>query len=614
MRISLQQRFPKQRLAEAWRLGLFANSTLIAPWPPFAVVLVATAVIGAVIPPVLVHATSGLIDSLTAHVSNSGHESLLESLRHHLPWLLLLIGARLTSELIFMDSYQRYLATQLQDRTLPRLEGALFTKAMALRLELFESPRYYDTLRLARDAIRNESLSEILPYIQQLLVMIVSLVTILVILAGVHWAIPIALGVAGVYVIRRGMQIEQAFIDINVTQTPLKRRRDYWRRLLTERDSAAEVRLYGLQEHFAYSWRRLSERMLEDVRRAFRRVAIPFEVLPAIVLTTLYGSVLAVLVLKAVLGDMTVGTMVALIFVTETFLTRIEDIGWRLRDLQEFFSKYRLVRDFLELEGEERKTGLASPSLTGEGIRFEDVGFQYPGSRADALSHVDLHLRPGETLALVGENGAGKTTLTKLLLGLYQPTHGRITVDGVDLAELEPSAWKRAVSAIFQDYVKYSLTVRENIGFGRLEKLPETGALASAARRSSAAEIVDGLPGGYATLMGKEFEDGHDLSEGQWQKLALARLYLRDTDVLVLDEPASALDALAERDLYNQFLSLSESKTVVLVSHRLGSARLADRVVFLHRGRVVQEGTHDELMAAGGPYSELYRMQAEWYT
>ena len=239
--------------------------------------------------------------------------------------------------------------------------------------------------------------------------------------------------------------------------------------------------------------------------------------------------------------------------------------------------------------------------------------FRYPGSGADALSRVDLHLRPGETLALVGENGAGKTTLTKLLLGLYQPTHGRITVDGVALGEIDPSSWRRSVAAVLQDYVKYSLTVRENIGFGRLEKLPDTEALESAARRSSAAAIVDGLPGGYGTLMGKEFEGGYDLSEGQWQKLALARLHLRDAEILVLDEPASALDALAERDLYNQFLLLSEGKTVVLVSHRLGSARLANRVVFLERGHVVQEGTHDELMVAGGPYSELYQMQAEWY-
>ena len=208
MRISLSLRDSKPRLVEAWRLGLFAYSTLIAPWPAFAVILAVTAAIGAVIPPLLVHATSGLIDSLTANVSSQGEEPLLESLRPHLPWLLLLVGARLTSELMFMDSYQRYLATQLQERTLPRLEGALFTKAMALRLELFESPRYYDTLQLARDAIRGESLSEILPYIQRLLVMVVSLVTILVILAKVHWAIPIALGVAGVYVIRRGMQIE----------------------------------------------------------------------------------------------------------------------------------------------------------------------------------------------------------------------------------------------------------------------------------------------------------------------------------------------------------------------------------------------------------------------
>ena len=613
MRTSLSPGDFKQRLVETWRLGLFAYGTLIAPWPPFAVILAVTAVIGAVIPPLLVHATSGLIDSLTAHVSSQGQESLLESLRPHLPWLLLLIGARLTSELLFMDSYQRYLAAQLQERTLPRLESALFTKAMAVRLELFESPRYYDTLRLACDAIRSDSLSEVLPHMQRILVMGVSLVTILVILAAVHWAIPIVLAIAGAYVVRRGMQIEQAYIDINVAQTPVRRRRDYWRSLLTERGSAAEVRLYGLQEHFADSWRRLSERMLEEVRRGFRRAAIPFEVLPAIVLTMLYGSVLAVVVLKAVLGDMTVGTMVALVFVTETFVTRIQNIGWRLRDLQEFSSKYRLVREFQELEGEEPKTGLASPPQTCDGIRFEDVAFRYPGSRANALSRVNLHLRPGETLALVGENGAGKTTLTKLLLGLYQPTHGRITVDGVDLGEIDPSAWRRSVAAILQDYVKYSLTVRENIGFGRLETLSDTAALHSAARRSSASEIVDGLADGYATVMGKEFEGGYDLSEGQWQKLALARLHLRDAATLVLDEPASALDALAERELYNQFLSLSEGKTVVLVSHRLGSARLADRVVFLEHGRVVQEGTHDELIAAGGPYSELYQMQAEWY-
>ena len=256
MRTAPSLRDFKQRLVEAWRLGLFAYRTLIAPWPPFAIVLAVTAVIGAVIPPLLVHATSGLIDSLTAHVSSQGQESLLPSLRPHLPWLLLLVGTRLASELLFMDSYQRYLATQLQERTLPRLESALFTKAMSVRLELFESPRYYDTLQLACDAIRSDSLSEVLPHIQRLLVVWVSLVTILVILAGVHWAIPIALSIAGVYVVRRGMQIEQAYIDINVAQTPVRRRRDYWRRLLTERESAAEVRLYGLQEHFADSWRR----------------------------------------------------------------------------------------------------------------------------------------------------------------------------------------------------------------------------------------------------------------------------------------------------------------------------------------------------------------------
>jgi ATP-binding cassette subfamily B protein len=229
------------------------------------------------------------------------------------------------------------------------------------------------------------------------------------------------------------------------------------------------------------------------------------------------------------------------------------------------------------------------------------------------LDGIDLAIRPGERIALVGENGAGKSTLVKLLLGLYQPTAGRISADGIDLRSMAPQAWRATVGAVFQDYMRYSMTVRENVGFGRLEKLDDLCAIEDAVRSSSAEETVRALPVGYETLLGKEFEGGQDLSQGQWQKLAIARAYLRDAEILVLDEPASALDALAELEIYRQFVKLAEGKAVLLISHRLGSARLADRILFLQQGRIVQEGTHDELMAAGGPYAELYAMQAEWY-
>jgi ABC-type multidrug transport system fused ATPase/permease subunit len=213
----------------------------------------------------------------------------------------------------------------------------------------------------------------------------------------------------------------------------------------------------------------------------------------------------------------------------------------------------------------------------------------------------------------VGENGAGKTTLARLLLGLYEPTAGRITIGDTDLAEIAPPAWRARVGAVFQDYVRYALTARENIGFGCLEKLDDDAAIRAAARLSSAAAVIESLPDGYETRLGKEFEGGRDLSQGQWQKLAIARAYFRDAELLVLDEPASALDALAEREVYRQFLAVSEGRTVLLISHRLGSARLADRILFLENGRIVQQGTHDALLAAGGPYAALYAMQAEWY-
>ena len=261
----------------------------------------------------------------------------------------------------------------------------------------------------------------------------------------------------------------------------------------------------------------------------------------------------------------------------------------------------------------DRQGGVPAPSRIRRGITLKDVSFTYPGGSSPALSSVNIEIHAGETVALVGENGAGKTTLTKLLLGLYQPTGGSVTVDGVDLSEIDLESWRDRAGAVFQDYMTYAFTARENIGLGRLGSMDDAAAVRAAAARSGAHEAIDELPQGYETLLGREFEGGRDLSRGQWQSLAIARLYLRDAELLVLDEPTSALDAMGEVEVYRQFLELSSNKTVLLVSHRLGSARLADRVVFLEDGEVAEEGPHDELVRAGGAYSELFAMQAEWY-
>ena len=266
--------------------------------------------------------------------------------------------------------------------------------------------------------------------------------------------------------------------------------------------------------------------------------------------------------------------------------------------------------------------GLRPPEPFRRSIRFHGVTFTYPGSNRPAVSDLNIAIRPGERVALVGENGAGKSTVARLLLGLYQPTQGRITVDGLDLSGVDLASWRLAATAVFQDFMRYPLTVCENIGFGQISLMSGGHHSASprpeiieAAQRSGADGFVQNLPFSYGTLLSKEFDGGVELSFGQWQRLAMARAYVRTAGhIIVLDEPTSALDPRAEVQVYKQFRSAAEGRCAVFISHRLGSARLADRIFVLKAGRLVEQGSHEELLQAGGEYSLMYRLQASWYT
>jgi ATP-binding cassette subfamily B protein len=248
-------------------------------------------------------------------------------------------------------------------------------------------------------------------------------------------------------------------------------------------------------------------------------------------------------------------------------------------------------------------------------IRFEAVSFAYPETDRPALEEIEFTLRAGEHVALVGRNGAGKSTLAKLLLGLYRPTRGRIIVDGIDLDEIDPRWWRLQTTAVFQDFVRYELTVRENIGFSDPDRLADVEAIERAAGRGGAAELIAGLPSTYDTTLGRAYDErGQDLSVGQWQKLALARAYMRESaTVLVLDEPTSALDARAEAEVYRSFHKQARGKSAIFISHRLVSARTADRILLLDAGRIVEQGSHAELMRRAGLYARLYATQAGWY-
>ena len=253
------------------------------------------------------------------------------------------------------------------------------------------------------------------------------------------------------------------------------------------------------------------------------------------------------------------------------------------------------------------------PRPIERGFVFENVGFRYPGAENWVLRGLQFELRAGEVLALVGENGAGKTTLVKLLARLYDPDEGRILLDGRDLRDYDLDDLRANTGVIFQDFVRYHLSAAENIGVGRVEAIDDQARILSAAHRALADEVIDTLPDGYAQLIGRRFKSGVDLSGGQWQKLAIARAYMRDAQVMILDEPTAALDARSEFEVFQRFKELSRQRTAVLISHRFSSVRMADRILVLAGGRVEASGTHDELMAQGGRYAELFELQAAGY-
>jgi ATP-binding cassette subfamily B protein len=601
--------------AAAGRLIAFAAAVLWQASPFFTLALLLLGVLGGLVPLLQIWATAHLIDALTRSGSpapgSSGGGSVwfAGAAASLLPWLGALLGgtilAQMTGPLSFL------LSAHLNERAGETVGRRVYERAMSLRLAAFESPDYYDRLARAHPFLQGA----VAPALQTAEALIAGMVAVFGtagVIARVSVPLALLLLAGSVPVVIVEARQNGAFVRINYRQSPLKRRLAYWWDLSTQRGPAAELRLFGLGGHFLSQWRRLRERLVQELLDSRRRF-VRAELLASAASHGLGGVVIAGLVTAAWRGEISPGVLVAALYALHRFEEFRLSARHRAEDLAGWVVDLSHLRAFLSLGGEARASGAAAPSPLRRGITFEHVSFTYPGACEPALRDVTLEIRPGERLALVGENGAGKSTFARLLLGLDEPTEGRILVDGVDLREIDPTSWRAGAAAVFQSFVRYALTARENIGLGDPRRLGREEEIAAAARRSGAHEVVQALPFGYETLLGKGFAGACELSVGQWQKLALARAYLRAAQLLVLDEPAAALDALAEREVYRQFSQASEGKTVLLISHRLGSARLADRIVVLEEGRVVQTGRHEELIAMGGPYTEMYTLQAEWY-
>ncbi|MBV9493404.1 MAG: ABC transporter ATP-binding protein [Acidobacteria bacterium] len=402
--------------------------------------------------------------------------------------------------------------------------------------------------------------------------------------------------------------------SLDFRRTPERRELDYLRQTGATVETAKEVKIFGLNAYLLQRYRALADKLYEANRALANRRALWGGVLTTVG-TLGYYVAYAFIAWRTLRGDFTIGDLTFLAAAFRRLRTLLEDllgsfsqVAGQALYLDDLFSFFRIIPEIIS-----PPNALPFPTPIRDGFRFENVGFRYPGAERWAVRNLEFTLHSGEVLALVGENGAGKTTLVKLLARLYDPDEGRILLDGRDLREYDLSQLRSNIGVIFQDFVRYQMTAAENIAVGRIEAVDDRPRIVDAARRSMADEVIRRLPNQYDQWLGKRFRSGVELSGGEWQKLAIGRAYMRDAQLLILDEPTAALDARSEFEVFQRFKELSHGKTAVLISHRFSSVRMADRILVLHDGRIEAAGTHQELLEESPRYAELFELQAAGY-
>ena len=534
-----------------------------------------------------------------------------------LAWLLAIeFGLAVVGEVL--ARFSALVESLLGDLVANRTSIDLMKHAAGLDLDQLENSEIYDKLERAR----RQTVGRI-GLVTGLLATVQDLVTLATLAAAITVHVPWLLLLLGLAVLPSFLG-ESRFAALSYSLlyswTEERRQLDYLRYIGASDVSAKEVKLFGLADFLVGRYAALSAEFYQANKSLAVRRAVVASLLSLVGTLGYYGAYAAIIYLTVIghqspAGPFTIGVLT---FLAASFRQSRDLIQRSLLAVSQLVEQSLYLDDlftFLAIEPRIRSRPGAPPvpARFRQGYTFEEVGFRYPGSERWAVRQLSFQLRPGERVALVGENGAGKTTLAKLLARLYEPTEGRILLDGRDLRDYSVESLRANVGVIFQDFFRYDLSLSENIAVGDVARIEDQSAIASAAERSLADSVAARFPEGYAQLLGRRFEGGVDLSGGEWQKVALARAYLRQAQLLILDEPTAALDARAEYEVFQRFSELTGGRMAVLISHRFSTVRMADRILVLQQGKLLEEGSHEQLLARGGLYAELFQLQAAGY-
>lgn len=482
----------------------------------------------------------------------------------------------------------------------------LHEKSVSVDLEYYENPEYLDTLHRAQEEGPYRP-AHILDGLMRVGQNGISLAAVAGLLFMFHWSIPLILVAAAVPGMFVRIRYSGRMYRMQQRHTQTDRKSRYFNWMLTGDAHAKEIRLFGLAELFIQRFSRLRD-ILRSEKIAMVKQRSIADLGAQALATLLIFATFGLIAKRAITGSITLGDMVMFFQAFQRGLGNMKGFLGGLAGLYEDSLFLTNLYAFLDLTPtvKQPSTPVPVPNPIKEGIRFSHVCFRYPAGK-EVLRDISFSVSPGEVVALVGENGSGKTTLIKLLCRLYDPNSGSISIDGIDLKAFDKKSLQSLISIIFQDFVKYFLSARENIWLGDVACRPNPVDISAAARKADVHQMIKGLPNGYDTTLGKWFEKGEELSSGQWQKMALARAFYRNAQFIILDEPASSLDTKTEHDIFNRFYRLIEGKMAILISHRLATVRMADRILVLKGGRIVEQGSHDVLMKMDGEYAGLFR-------